>query len=146
MKKAVLTMVNTAYGELVFHGDGKTLIADGTAGPMYDTDTIVRAESDVPQFFTIEEAQVVCGGQYELTVEWRAVERFMEQTVGDDWRLILVLDSDEFPIRGPNGLTDLLSTQNDVSRVPNKPSRFVDEIPDDTLTKVVVKDDTEFPY
>lgn len=140
MKKATLTMVNTLYGELVLYGDDFDVLPSDY--------TIVRAESDVPQFFTLEEAQVVCGSQYELTVEWRAVERFIEIPVRDEWRLILVLDSDVLQeLKGCHDvLTILLKRQVNKELVPNKVSRFVDEIPDDAITKVVVKDGDDIPY
>lgn len=140
MKKATLTMVNCLYGELVLYGDNFDVLPSDY--------TIVRAESDVPQFFTLEEAQVVCGSQYELTVEWRAVERFIEIPVRDEWRLILVLDSDVLQeLKGCHDvLTILLKRQVNKELVPNKVSRFVNEIPDDTITKVVVKDGDDIPY
>ena len=125
MKKATLTMVNTLYGELVLYGDDFDVLPSDY--------TIVRAESDVPQFFTLEEAQVVCDSQYELIVEWRAVERFIEIPVRDEWRLILVLDSDVLQeLKGCHDvLTILLKRQVNKELVPNKVSRFVNEIGDD---------------
>ena len=152
--KATLTMVNSQYGELVLHNDDIVIGHTDDGYPIHETDTIVRADNNVPQFFTIADAKEVCGDDCDLTIKWDYARWLLSDDIRNndiaDIQIILVVPIRKVSAQWGGTLTERADEQSNADLVPNEVSRFVDELPAESVQSVTVTqkmiEDNDVPF